>query len=442
MVVPVLERCQLDGRHSDFVAVFARVLAESLVGQARFAEALEPARLAVRAGNHEDWLEWCRGLDALGRCLLGLGRLEEARRAFREALGIHERCEFQLAHARLRETLEPLGIFEPAAAETNGHLPPGRQAPAAELLRVHLRDGREFVTCDRSLLEAIELAAATLLPALIEGETGTGKELVARLLHELGASRSGPFVVVDCSSLPAELADAELFGAARGAYTGAHRDRAGLVAEADGGTLMLDELPELTWPLQAKLLRTLQDGTYRRVGESIVRRARVRIVAATNCGVEDLIRSGRLKTDLFYRLNGHRIRLAPLRQRRDEIQPLAEQVLASCGLAGLTPSALRELQAYDWPGNVRELENTIERAVVLSPGPVITARAVSVLGAATQQATGLPSLKLRQNIEWVERETIRRALENAGGVKKDAAELMGISQRALSYYLAKYRLES
>jgi transcriptional regulator with PAS, ATPase and Fis domain len=160
-----------------------------------------------------------------------------------------------------------------------------------------------------------------------------------------------------------------------------------------------------------------------------------------------MVAEGKFQEDLFYRLNVIPIEIPPLRERRDDIPALVEHFVQKHSqrigrrIDRIDDGVLAGLQQYDWPGNVRELENTIERAVVLSTGPVISARAISVLGAATPQATGLPSLKLRQNIEWVERETIRRALENAGGVKKDAAELMGISQRALSYYLAKYRID-
>jgi DNA-binding NtrC family response regulator len=160
-----------------------------------------------------------------------------------------------------------------------------------------------------------------------------------------------------------------------------------------------------------------------------------------------MVADGKFQEDLFYRLNVIPIEIPPLRERRDDIPPLVEHFVRKHAqrtgrrMDRIDDTVLAGLQQYDWPGNVRELENTIERAVVLSPGPTITARAVSVLGAAAPQAGGLPSLKLRQNIEWVERETIRRALEHSGGVKKDAAELMGISQRALSYYLAKYRID-
>ena len=170
--------------------------------------------------------------------------------------------------------------------------------------------------------------------------------------------------------------------------------------------------------------------------------------SATNRDLRQMVADGKFQEDLFYRLNVIPIQIPPLRERREDIPPLVEHFLRKHAqrtgrrVERMDEGVLAALQQYDWPGNVRELENTIERAVVLSAGPTITAKSVSVLGAAAPQTSGLPSLKLHQNIEWVERETIRRALENAGGIKKDAAELMGISQRALSYYLAKYRLDS
>jgi transcriptional regulator with PAS, ATPase and Fis domain len=192
----------------------------------------------------------------------------------------------------------------------------------------------------------------------------------------------------------------------------------------------------------------LQEREVEPLGSERIEKIDVRIIAATNRNLRQMVADGKFQEDLFYRLNVIPIEIPPLRERRDDIPALVEHFVQKHAqrtgrhFDKIDDGVRTGLQQYDWPGNVRELENTIERAVVLSPSPVITARAVSVLGAVTQQATGLPSLKLRQNIEWVERETIRRALDHSGGVKKDAAELMGISQRALSYYLAKYRLES
>ena len=191
----------------------------------------------------------------------------------------------------------------------------------------------------------------------------------------------------------------------------------------------------------------LQEREFEPLGAERTEKVGLRVIAATNRDLRQMVTDGRFQEDLFYRLNVIPIHIPPLRERRDDIPALVEHFVTKHAqrtgrrIERIDEGVLEALQHYDWPGNVRELENTIERAVVLSTGPVITARAISTLGAVTQQATGLPSLKLRQNIEWVERETIRRAIEAAGGVKKEAAELMGISQRALSYYLAKYRID-
>jgi transcriptional regulator with PAS, ATPase and Fis domain len=199
--------------------------------------------------------------------------------------------------------------------------------------------------------------------------------------------------------------------------------------------------------LQSKLLRVLQEREFEPLGSERSQKVDVRVIAATNRDLRQMVAEGKFQGDLFYRLNVIPIEIAPLRERRDDIPALVEHFVKKHAqrtgrrIERLEDGVLAGLQHYDWPGNVRELENTIERAVVLSPGPVLTKQAVSVFGAVTAQSSGIPSLKLRQNIEWVERETMRRAIESASGVKKDAAELMGISQRALSYYLAKYRID-
>jgi len=293
-----------------------------------------------------------------------------------------------------------------------------------------------------------ELVAATKSTVLITGETGTGKELVARAIHARSAQHDMPLIKVNCAAIPETLLESELFGHVRGAFTGATATKKGKFGLADGGTIFLDEIGTMTPTLQSKLLRVLQEREVEPLGSERTEKIDVRVIAATNRNLRQMVADGKFQEDLFYRLNVIPIEIPPLRERRDDIPPLVEHFVQKHAqrtgrrIEKIEDGVLAGLQAYDWPGNVRELENTIERAVVLSTGPVITARAVSVLGAAVPQASGLPSLKLRQNIEWVERETIRRALENAGGVKKDAAELMSISQRALSYYLAKYRLES
>jgi DNA-binding NtrC family response regulator len=299
----------------------------------------------------------------------------------------------------------------------------------------------------QEVIARAEMVASTKSTVLITGETGTGKELVARVIHDRSAQREMPLIKVNCAAIPETLLESELFGHVRGAFTGATSNKKGKFALADGGTIFLDEIGTLTPTLQAKLLRVLQEREIEPLGSERIETIDVRVIAATNRDLRQMVADGKFQEDLFYRLNVIPIEIPPLRDRREDIPALLEHFVRKHAqrtgrrVEKIDDAVLTALQQYDWPGNVRELENTIERAVVLSQGAIVSAKAVSVLGAATPQATGLPSLKLRQNIEWVERETIRRALEGAGGVKKDAAELMGISQRALSYYLAKYRLD-
>jgi transcriptional regulator with GAF, ATPase, and Fis domain len=298
------------------------------------------------------------------------------------------------------------------------------------------------------VIRRAEMVAETKSTVLITGETGTGKELVARAIHDRSAQREMPLIKVNCAAIPETLLESDLFGHVRGAFTGATSTKKGKFALADGGTIFLDEIGAISLTVQSKLLRVLQEREFEPLGAERTEQVDLRVIAATNRDLRQMVAEGKFQEDLFYRLNVIPIAIPPLRERRDDIPALVDHFLAKHAqrtgrrIDRIDDGVLASLQQYDWPGNVRELENTIERAVVLSAGPTIAARAVSVLGAAAPQTTGLPSLKLRQNTEWVERETIRRALESAGGVKKDAAELMGISQRALSYYLSKYRLES
>jgi DNA-binding NtrC family response regulator len=297
------------------------------------------------------------------------------------------------------------------------------------------------------IIERAERVAETKSTVLITGETGTGKELIARVIHDRSAQRDRPLIKVNCAAIPESLLESELFGHVRGAFTGATTNKKGRFALADGGTIFLDEIGAMTLTLQSKLLRVLQEREFEPLGSERTERVDLRVIAATNRDLRQMVAESKFQEDLFYRLNVIPIELPPLRERREDIPALVEHFIRKHAqrtgrrIERIDDGVVTALQQYEWPGNVRELENTIERAVVLSTGPAITARSISVLGAAAPQTSGLPSLKLRQNIEWVERETIRRALESSRGVKKDAAELMGISQRALSYYLAKYRLD-
>jgi DNA-binding NtrC family response regulator len=298
------------------------------------------------------------------------------------------------------------------------------------------------------LLRRIELVARSKSTVLVTGESGTGKELVARAIHARSAQRDRPLIKVNCAAIPEGLLESELFGHVKGAFTGATASRRGRFALADGGTIFLDEIGTLGLAVQAKLLRVLQEREFEPVGSERTESVDVRVIAATNRDLRAMVGDGRFQEDLFYRLSVIPIELAPLRERREDIPLLVEHFLRKHAqrvgrrIDGIEPAALERLSAYRWPGNVRELENAVERAVVLTAGTVIDAASISMIeppaGAGSE---GLPSTRLHQNVEWAEQESVRRALSQAGGVKKDAADLLGISQRALSYYLGKYHID-
>jgi DNA-binding NtrC family response regulator len=304
----------------------------------------------------------------------------------------------------------------------------------------------------RAILDVIaraELVAESKSTVLVTGETGTGKELVARAIHARSAQRNMPMIKVNCAAIPETLLESELFGHVRGAFTGASFTKKGRFALADGGTIFLDEIGTVSLSVQAKLLRVLQDREFEPLGAERTQKVDVRVITATNRDLRLLVSEGKFLEDLFYRLNVIPIEMPALRERREDIPPLVEHFVHRFAertgkkIEGVDEKAMAELSRYEWPGNVRELENTMERAVVLSIEPLLTSRTVWLMSAtATPAAAAVPSLKLHQNLEWAERETMRRALEQARGVKKEAAELMGISQRALSHYLAKYRIDS
>jgi DNA-binding NtrC family response regulator len=299
----------------------------------------------------------------------------------------------------------------------------------------------------QEVIRQLELVAQARSTVLITGETGTGKELVARAIHDRSAQREMPLIKVNCAALPEGLLESELFGHVKGAFTGATSSKKGKFALADGGTIFLDEIGTMTPAVQAKLLRVLQEREFEPLGAERTEKVDLRVIAASNRDLRRMVTEGRFLEDLFYRLSVIPIHIPPLRERREDIPALTDHFLRKHSQRTgkradkVEDAVLESFRGYDWPGNVRELENTIERAVVLSPGPVITRREISLLGVTESTPVGLPSLKLHQNVDWVERETIERALQRAARVKKDAADLLGISQRALSYYLAKHHIE-
>jgi DNA-binding NtrC family response regulator len=298
----------------------------------------------------------------------------------------------------------------------------------------------------QKLLDLIARAAQGSSTVLITGESGTGKELVAQAIHEQ-SGRQGLFVPINCPAIPAELMESELFGHTGQAFTGAKQPRAGLFETADGGTIFLDEIADLPLAVQPKLLRTLQEGTIRRVGANVEQQVNVRVVAATNRDLEEEAREGRFREDLFWRLNVIQLHVPALRERAYDIPLLVEhfvnKVADSLGREPLdvTPEALAILTSYSWPGNVRELENAIERAVTLAPGARLTPdelpERVRNHGAAA--AFIARSSERNLTLHEVEREYILETLRKTGGNKTRAAELLGLDRKTLYRKLEEFR---
>jgi transcriptional regulator with GAF, ATPase, and Fis domain len=293
------------------------------------------------------------------------------------------------------------------------------------------------------VLSRIELVASSSSTVLITGETGTGKELVARAVHDRSARRDRPFVGLNCAAIPETLLESDLFGHVKGAFTDASTAKRGRFSLANHGSLFLDEIGKTTIGFQTRLLRVLQEREFEPVGAERSERVDVRVIAATNRDLHGLVDEGRFLGDLFYRLQVIPIVVPPLRERIEDLPLLVEHFIRKHAarnqkrIEGVADDVVPALEQYHWPGNVRELENAIERAVVLATGPVITREVVTVEPAPDADAGSVPSLRLRQNVEWIERETIRRALA-VSTAKRHAARLLGITPRALSYYLGKY----
>jgi two-component system, NtrC family, response regulator PilR len=305
----------------------------------------------------------------------------------------------------------------------------------------------------RRIVDLVRRIAKTKSTVLITGESGTGKERIARAIHDLSDRSGRPFLVVNCGAIPEALMESELFGHDKGAFTGAVTKHLGIFREADGGTVLLDEVGELPTSLQVKLLRVLQERKVRSVGASVEVGIDVRVLGATNRDVEDDVKSGKFRQDLYYRLNVIRVEVPPLRERREDIPDLAAHFL-SVGAAehdkdirAFTPDALRALDAYSFPGNVRELENLVERAIALAASPMIglgdlppeisgaTANASPQLGLLPEGGCNLDEV-----LGELERRILVQALERSGGLRINAAKLLGVSVRSLRYRLQKHSL--
>ncbi|MBX3229441.1 MAG: sigma-54-dependent Fis family transcriptional regulator [Labilithrix sp.] len=348
---------------------------------------------------------------------------------------IEKPIEAKALLARLEVALESTGPNRQAPARRSGYRAKHR-APTSESMQ-------------KALALADRVAATPSSSALIVGESGVGKEVLAARVHERSARRDGPFVRVNLAAIPPNVIEAELFGSTRGAFTDAKRDRAGYLASADGGTILLDEIGEFRLDLQAKLLRAIEERRFYPVGSDKERSIDVRILAATNRSPDELVDANILRSDLFYRL-GTIIRIPPLRERLDEIHPIATELVEHFshefgrGPCTLTKAALDVLLTHTWPGNIRELRNVIERAVMMCEGDEITADLVEP-GSASRN-TSLASLRLEdargQSVDRIEREHIIRVLKLAGDSKSAAASLLGVSRSTLYEKLKRYGITS
>ncbi|HVZ76850.1 MAG TPA: sigma-54 dependent transcriptional regulator [Gemmatimonadaceae bacterium] len=316
----------------------------------------------------------------------------------------------------------------------------------AELRAPHGIVGRSVALTQA--LAVAEKVARHPSTVLVTGESGTGKELVARFIHGASPRAAAPFVAVNCAAIPEQLLESELFGHARGAFTGATADRRGLFEEADGGSLFLDEIGELPAPLQVKLLRALQEGEIRPVGDSTSRKVDVRVIAATSRDLEAEVAGGRFRADLFYRVNVVRLHLPPLRERREDIPELVHHIIErvnrrlSLDIRGASPAAMRLLMDYAWPGNVRELENVLERGMVLAEGTQVEPEHLPQ-GIQSPAAAALPEaqdLSVKRQAQALEKALIQRALAQTGGNRTRAAKLLDLSHRALLYKIREYGL--
>lgn len=303
------------------------------------------------------------------------------------------------------------------------------------------------ITTVRSLLHKIAGSPASTV--LLTGESGTGKDLAAKVLHYASSRGSKPFMNITCSALPETLLESELFGHERGAFTGADRQKRGLIESADGGTVFLDEIGEMVPLLQAKLLRFLEEKAFKRVGGSSDIRVDVRVIAATNRSLEEAVKKGHFREDLYYRLNVMAVPLPPLRDRRDDIPLLINHYIDNFNtefrkkIRGVSPMALTALTAYAWPGNVRELRNAVERAMLLAETIELNEAHFPVLSASHggDLSTGINLPAGGINLEGLERSLVVQALERAGWNQTKAATLLGLNRDQIRYRIEKFELE-
>jgi two-component system, response regulator FlrC len=318
------------------------------------------------------------------------------------------------------------------------------------------RDEAEPVACapsSRRLTDLARRVASSDCTVLIVGESGTGKEVLARFIHRQSSRANGPFVAVNCAAIPENMLEAMLFGYEKGAFTGAHAAHAGKFEQAQGGTLLLDEITEMPLSLQAKLLRVLQEREVERIGGREPVSLDVRVLATTNRRLREEVSAGRFREDLYYRLNVFPLAIAPLRTRRDDVLPLAMQLLGmrcrpGARIPALSADAAHLLLTYGWPGNVRELDNLLQRALILVNGPVIGPEHIQFELANEATPEGVPAAthepviapgSLASSLDQTERDLILDALRAGHGNRREVAEKLGISPRTLRYKLARLR---
>jgi DNA-binding NtrC family response regulator len=298
----------------------------------------------------------------------------------------------------------------------------------------------------QEVVRTVERLAPSDVTVLITGESGTGKEVIADLIHALSPRSKNKIIKINCAALPRELIESELFGSVKGAFTGAHSDREGLFRQAEGGTLLLDEISEMPVDTQSKLLRVLQDQEVRPVGGKTSYKTNCRLIASTNRKPEEAIRDGKLREDLFYRISTVAVHLPPLRDRREDIPPLANAFLkrfaaqANRVIRGFTAPAVDRLTAFDWPGNIRQLQNEVQRAVLLCEGDTVDAADLSIASARVETSEGGTDTSFTL-LEGVERNTIIQMLKETGGNKLETAKRLGIGRQTLYNKIKAYGIE-
>jgi transcriptional regulator with PAS, ATPase and Fis domain len=295
----------------------------------------------------------------------------------------------------------------------------------------------------RAVRERLSKLAGANVPVLIQGESGTGKDIIARMIHAASPWRTGPWVKVNCPAIPGTLLESELFGYEKGAFTGAVASKPGKFELADKGTLFLDEIGDVPPATQVKLLRVLQEREFERLGGTKTIKIDVRLIAATNRDLREALEQGTFREDLYYRLNVVPIDIAPLRERKEDIPDLVNLFISRCGesgkgIEGITPQAMQILVNYHWPGNVRELQNIVERACALAKGPKLEAEDIHIDTRTSKAGNGAPGfLPAGLTLEQWEDEMVQEALRRANGNKSQAARLLGLSRNALRYRLSK-----